>query len=187
MSDSENTLQQIAQRVRELREIMQISITEMASLCDVSEVQYTALESGEQDFTVSLLQTIAKRCGIELNVLMFGEEPKMSSYFLTRKGTGVSIERRTAYKYQSLVSGFSGRKAEAFIVTVEPTVEPRTMTLNHHEGQEFNYVLEGRMQLNVGGKELTMEPGDSLYFDAGLPHGMKALDDKQVKFIAVIF
>ena len=51
---------------------------------------------------------------------MFGEEPKMSTYFITRSGKGTSIERRKVYKYQSLAAGFMNRHADPFIVTVEP-------------------------------------------------------------------
>ena len=111
----------------------------------------------------------------------------MSSYFLTRAGTGVSVERRAAYKYQSLASGFRGRRTDAFIVTVEPKPESEPIQLNSHEGQEFNLVVEGRMLLVINGKELTLNTGDSLYFNSALPHGMKALDGKTVKFLAMIF
>ena len=41
-----------------------------------------------------------------------------------------------------------------------------------HEGQEFNLVIEGRMLLNINGKELILNPGDSLYFDSSIPHGI---------------
>ena len=58
--------------------------------------------------------------------------------------------------------------------------------LLNHAGQEFNYVLEGKMLLEVNGKELILEEGDSLYFNAELKHGMKALDNKMVRFLAVI-
>ncbi len=182
----EDNLRSIALRVHELREILQIPAEEMAALCDISTQEYAALEAGEQDFTISTLQTIARRCGVELSVLMFGEEPKMSTYFLTRNGAGVSVERRAAYKYQSLTAGFSGRKAEAFIVTVEPKPEQEALHYNHHEGQEFNYVLEGEVELTVGGHTLVLGAGDSLYFDATLPHAMRALNNNRVQFIAVI-
>ena len=117
---------------------------------------------------------------------MFGEEPKMSSYFITRAGAGVSVERRKAYKYEALASGFRDRKADPFIVTVEPSPADAPMHLNSHEGQEMNYVLEGRLLLSLNGKELTLNVGDSLYFDSSLPHGMKALDGKPVRFLAII-
>ncbi len=187
MNTTEDPLKQIAQRIRGLREVLDISPQEMADTCHIPLEQYEQMEEGKTDFTVSILQTIAHRYGIELDVLMFGQEPRMGSYFLTRAGTGVSVERRAAYKYQSLASGFRGRRADAFIVTVEPKAGDEPLQLNAHEGQEFNHVLEGRMLLVINGKELTLNTGDSLYFNSALPHGMKALDGKTVKFLAMIF
>ena len=118
---------------------------------------------------------------------MFGEEPKMSSYFLTRKGQGMSVERRSAYNYESLASGFRGRKADPFIVTVAPKPADTPREMNSHSGQEFNMVLEGKMELAIGSKVLTLNEGDSVYFDATQPHGMRALNDKTVRFLAIIF
>lgn len=47
-------------------------------------------------------------------------------------------------------------------------------------------VLEGCMLLSIAGKDITLSPGDSIYFDSKLPHGMKALGGKTVRFLAVI-
>lgn len=91
----------------------------------------------------------------------------MNSYFITRAGTGVSVERRAAYKYEALASGFRDHRADPFIVTVEPSALPGApMHLNCHTGQEMNYVLEGRLLISVSGKELVLGVGDSLYFDS---------------------
>jgi len=135
---------------------------------------------------VSLLQKIGRRYDVPLDALMFGEEPRMNSYFVTRAGKGTSIERTKAYKYEALAGGFSHRKADPFIVTVEAKEEDVPMHYNTHPGQEFNLVLEGEMLLSIGGKELTLHPGDSIYFNSELPHGMKAVGGKHVRFLAVI-
>ena len=179
-------IKQIAERLRGLRDALDLSVEEVASDCKLTVDEYRALESGESDLSVSLLQRIAHKYGITLDELMFGEEPKMKSYFLTRKGTGVSVERTKAYKYESLASGFKDRIADPFIVTVEPKPEGTAVYFNTHEGQEFNLVIEGRLLLNINGKELILNPGDSLYFDSSKPHGMLALDGKTVKFLAVV-
>ena len=176
MSDQ---IKQIAERLQGLRDVLELTPDEVAKSCQLSVEEYLGMESGEKDISVSALQKIARKYGIALDVLMFGEEPKMSSYILTRCGSGVSVERTKAYKYQSLASGFRGRKADPFIVTVEPKPENTPIHFNSHEGQEFNLV-------NINGKELILNPGDSLYFDSSIPHGMMALDDKTVKFLAVI-
>ena len=144
------------------------------------------MESGQTDFSVNVLQTISRHYGISLDVLMFGEEPRMNSYFITRAGKGVSVERRKAYRYEALASGFRARKIDPFIVTVEPAPADAPMHLNSHDGQEMNYVLEGRLLISLDGREFELEPGDSLYFDSAQPHGMKALDGKTVRFLAII-
>ena len=179
-------LRGLRERLRGLRDALDLSVEEVASDCKLTVDEYRALESGESDLSVSLLQRIAHKYGITLDELMFGEEPKMKSYFLTRKGTGVSVERTKAYKYESLASGFKDRIADPFIVTVEPKPEGTAVYFNTHEGQEFNLVIEGRLLLNINGKELILNPGDSLYFDSSKPHGMLALDGKTVKFLAVV-
>ncbi|MBQ8502593.1 MAG: helix-turn-helix transcriptional regulator [Bacteroides sp.] len=177
-------IKQIAERLRGLRDVLDLTAADIATECGIALDEYQRAESGESDISVSMLQTIARHYNMSLDVLMFGEEPKMNSYFLTRAGRGVSVERTKAYRYESLASGFRDRKADPFIVTVEPNDAP--MHLNSHAGQEFNLVIEGRLLLSINGKELTLEPGDSLYFDSTQPHGMKALDGKTVKFLAII-
>ena len=77
-----------------------------------------------------------------------------------------------------------GRKAEVFIVTVEPKPNAHTIYKNTHPGQEFNLILEGAMELYLGGKTIVLEEGDSIYFDSSKPHGMRAIGDKAVKMLA---
>ena len=108
----------------------------------------------------------------------------MKSYFVVRKGQGMSVERTKAYKYQSLVSGYVNHKADVFIVTVEPKPEAHTVYKNNHAGQEFNLVLEGAMDIYLDGKTIRLNEGDSIYFDSSKPHGMLAVGDKAVRFLA---
>ena len=179
-------IRQIAQRLQGLRDALDLTAADVAAECAIPLEEYREAESGTSDISVSMLQKIARHYGIALDALMFGEEPKMESYFLTRAGKGTSIERTAAYRYQALAAGFRGRKADPFLVTVEPKPENDPIHYNSHEGQEFNVVIQGRMQLNIGSKELILEPGDSIYFNSLLPHGMKALDGKTVQFLAII-
>ena len=113
-------IKQIAERLRGLRDVLELTAEDIARDSDISAEEYRLAETGDYDISVSMLQKIARTYNIALDALMFGEEPKMSSYFVTRAGKGVSIERTKAYKYQSLASGFMNRTADPFIVTVEP-------------------------------------------------------------------
>jgi len=177
---------QIAQRLIGLRDAVDMTVEEFAASCDIPLDEYLEYESGNKDLSISILKKIASCYNIDVNTLMFDGEPKMKSYFLTRKGKGLAVKRVEVYKYQTLSGGFNNRKADVFEVTVEPKPETQEMHFSSHTGQEFNLVLEGRMLLRINNKDLILEQGDSIYFDSELPHGMKALDGKRVVFIAVV-
>lgn len=179
-------IKQIAERLRGLRDVLELTSEDIARDCDISAEEYRLAETGDYDISVSMLQKIARAYNVALDALMFGEEPRMSSYFVTRSGKGISIERTKAYKYQSLASGFMNRAVDPFIVTVEPKDADQPIHYNSHNGQEFNLVIEGRMLISIEGKDIILNEGDSIYFNSKLPHGMKALDGKTVRFLAVI-
>ena len=179
-------IKQIAERLKGLRDVLELSVEEVAATCLLTPEQYLELESGSVDVSVSLLHRISNAYGIELTTLMFGNEPRMSAYYVTRKGKGISVERTKAYKYQSLAAGFTKRKADPFMVTAHPKPDDEPVNQNSHEGQEYNYVLTGRLLIVINGKEIILEEGDSVYFNSELPHGMKALDNQLVKFLAIL-
>jgi len=179
-------IKQIAERLAGLRDALELTPEEMAQTAKLSTEEYLKLESGTVDISVSILHQISQALGVELTTLMFGDEPKMSSYFVTRKGKGIAVERTKAYKYQSLAAGFAGRMADPFMVTVHPKPDDTPIYLNSHPGQEYNMVVSGKLLLQINGKDLILEEGDSVYFNSELPHGMKALEGKEVKFLAII-
>lgn len=177
---------EIAQRLKGLRDILDLSTADVAKACEISQEEYEKYETGTCDIPVSILHSIATAYNFEITTLISGEEPRMHSYFLTKKDKGLGVDRRKEYKYQSLAHGFINRKADPYIVTITPE-QTREMHFNSHPGQEFNYMLEGSMKIVVDGKELILEEGDSLYFDASKKHAMQALNEKNAKFLAIIF
>jgi quercetin dioxygenase-like cupin family protein len=181
-----NVVQQIGERLKGLREAVGASIDEMASVGGVTPEKYQTFENAQEDIPVGFLKQIAAAYKVDLSALLFDDEPRMASYFLTRKDKGLSIERVSDYKYQSLAAGFLNRKADVFQVTVEPKPESSQIHHSSHAGQEFALVLEGRLLLELKDKDIVLEEGDSVYFDASIPHGMKALDGNSVKFLTVI-
>lgn len=177
-------IKQIAERLRGLRDALDLTITQAAEKCGISEVDYARYESGASDIPLSFICEVAQTFGVETTALISGNDPHSLAYFVTRKGNGTSVERTKAYKYQSLANGFRHAKAEPFEVTVEPNDKP--FHLNSHSGQEFNYILEGTIQFQIAGNNIVLNEGDSIYFDATKPHGMKALNKKNVRFLAII-
>ena len=177
-------IKQIAERLHGLREALELTTEMVATKCGISKSDYEKYESGSHDIPMSFICDMAQTFGVETTALISGNDPHSLAFSVTRKGTGTSIERTKCYKYQSLAHGFRNAQAEPFEVTVEPCKD--TIHLNSHSGQEFNLLLEGTMQLQIAGTDITLNEGDSIYFDATKPHGMKALNGKKVRFLAVI-
>jgi len=182
----EEQIKLIADRLKGLREILKLSVDDFAKACNISPEKYMEYESGNVDIPVSVLYNIAHKFNVDLTVLLSGEEPHMHRYSLVRNEQGIRVERRKDYQYQALAYSFIGRKAEPFLVIVEPKSDKVPLSLNMHTGQEFNYILEGSLKLYLGGKEIILNQGDSIYFDSSIPHGMVALDNKPCKFLAII-
>ncbi len=178
-------IRNIASRIRELREIAGISPETLALEFNIPRETYLEYESGNADIPVGFLYKVAHRFNVDLTDLLTGESPKLHVYSLTRKGTGIAVERRKRYKYQSLAYNFVHKKAEPFIVTVDPDSAEKA-AVDSHPGQEFNYVLEGTLKVTIDNHELVLEEGDSLYFDAGCKHGMQAMNNKPARFLAII-
>ena len=121
----------------------------------------------------------------DLSLLLTGKESRMSIFDVTRANKGVSVERRKEYNHENLCSKFIHKKAETFLVTVDPEKNP-IPSLNAHPGQEFNYVLEGTVKIYIHNNEIILNEGDSIFFDSTHRHAMVALNDKPAKFLAVL-
>ena len=78
-----------------------------------------------------------------------------------------------------------GKIAEPYVVTVGAVPAGTPIVLNSHEGQEFDYMLQGHMKVVLDGNEVYLGPGDSLYYDSSIAHAMYAVD-ADAKFIAVV-
>jgi quercetin dioxygenase-like cupin family protein len=179
-------IKEIADRVSELRKLTEISAKEMAEYLQISNEIYNKYESGIEDFPVSILFEIAHKLHIDMALLLTGEEPHMNIFTVTRDQKGASVKRRTQYQYKNLAEKFIHKKAEFFIVSVEPKPQGTIPETNSHPGQEFNYVLEGTLKVYIHNNEIVLKEGDSIYFDSNYEHAMESMGCKPVKFLAVI-
>lgn len=179
-------LKEIAQRIKALRTMEDVSPEEMAEKCDVSLEEYLDYEAGNRDFSFSFIYNVANMLGVDVVDLLTGDSPKLSTATVVRKGQGLKINRREAYDYRYLAATFRDKLGEPFLVTVEPAPESEKPTLHAHSGQEFNYMLEGTMALYIGEVIYVLEEGDSIYFNSEHPHAMRAMNGKSAKFLAVV-
>lgn len=176
---------EIAPRIFGLREAVGLSVEEAAEKTGYTPEEITRFEGGTAEIPVSFLYELAKVCGVDTTVLISGGEAHLKNYSLVKAGQGLGVDRRKDYTYSSLAYRFVGRDMEPFVVTV-PAKAAQEVTLSHHPGQEFMYLLDGRLEITLGEKTLVLDPGDSLYFDSRTPHGLRGLDDKPAVFLDVI-
>ena len=109
--------------------------------------------------------------------------PKLSNCSFVKAGKGYSIKRGEQYDYRHLAFTFRNKKADPFLVTVMPE---KTPNLHSHEGQEFQYLLEGEAEVRIGDATYVMHPGDSLYINSSTPHALTALNGEPATFLAVV-
>lgn len=167
-----NQMEQIAARIKELREILELTQEEVAQSVGVPLETYQRYEQAANDVPISALYAIAEKLGVDPTVLMTGEAPRMAEYTVVRQGKGISVNRYAGYRFTALAFNYIGREMDPMIVDMTPSDgAPELVT---HGGQEFNYVLEGRIIVTVGNQEFELEAGDSIYFNPRIPHGQRA-------------
>ena len=179
-------IKKVALRIRELREIEGRSTQDMAALFKVSHETYLEYESGSSDMPISFLSDMANHFGIQVYELLSGKDAKLRVYQVVRGGSGLAIERSKQYDYQHLAYNFAGPKVLPLLVTVAPQTGEEKPHTNIHKGQEFDYVLEGKILITIGGKEEILEAGDSVYYDSSYPHGMIAIGDAPAKLLTLV-
>ena len=174
---------EVARRIKELREIVEMTVDQVAKDLNISAEEYSKYENGELDIPISIIYGVAGILGVDSTVLLTGESPRMNSYTITRKGKGISIERYKEYSFSSLAYNFIGRDMDPMIVDLLP--KDRAPELVRHKGQEFNYVLEGKVTVIIDGHKHVLNEGDSIYFDPSVPHGQMA-EFGPAKFLTII-
>jgi mannose-6-phosphate isomerase-like protein (cupin superfamily) len=179
-------MKEIGLRITELRGLSDISIPEMANYLEIPLETYKEYEDGKKDVPASILFEIAHKLEVDMGLLLTGEETRMHIFSVTRKGKGVEVGRRKQYQYENLAEKFIHKKAEPFIVTVEPKANENKPSTNTHPGQEFNYILEGILKIYIHDNEIILNEGDSIFFDSSYEHAMEATENKPAKFLAIV-
>ena len=176
----------IAQRLKGLRDLNDLTPAQMAEKMGISMEEYLRHEAGEVDFPISFLCNAATILGVDIFDLMGGDSPKLSTCTVVKKGRGFQIKRNHDYDYRHLAYTFRDKIAEPFLITVVPGGDPST---HAHDGQEFNYVISGKLEFRIGDTTYELEEGDSVYFDSSVPHCMRLREETdgcEAQFIAMV-
>lgn len=185
---SEPVCDQIGDRIKRIRKEKGLSITELSQLTGFEKTLLEDIERNKVCPQLGTMIKLSKALDSALQRLISEEGQKM--YAVTRRSERNIVTRstsrdgsRSAYTYMSLAPEVKGRHMEALIVELEK-IEDEERSV--HSGEEFIYVLEGKVELDIGDDHFVLEPGDSAYYLSTVPHLLSAQDGRAT-ILAVIY
>ena len=181
-------IREMAGRIRELREVSGFTVEETARRIGVSTEEYIQCESGKRNLSIAFLYRCALSFGVDFADLIEGHSPKLRSYDLTRKGEGQRIEEAHHMVGYNLAADFRNRIALPLYMEMKyrEGAEYQDLDLVTHEGQECDIVIRGHMKIQIGGHTEILHPGDTIYYDSSVPHGMVAVEGEDCAFYAIV-
>ncbi|MBR2886256.1 MAG: AMP-binding protein [Clostridia bacterium] len=184
----ENKLAEVAERIKELRDIYNLSDVEMAEKTGVSIEEYLAYEKGMEDMPFSFVHKCALAFGVELTDLLEGQSAKLTTYNVTRRGMGQVTANEEGILIQNLAPKFKNKLANPYWVKYEYSSELQTkpIEVTTHSGQEFDLVIKGSLKIQVGDHVEILHEGDSIFYKSSIPHGMIAVDGEDCLFLAMV-
>lgn len=172
--ETDEVLDAVGPRLRALRRHRGITLADLATTTGVSESTLSRLESGQRRATLELLLPLARTYGVPLDDLVGAPrtgDPRIHLTPIRRFGmTFVPLSRRPG-----------GVQAFKMIIPARP--EPLEPTPQTHDGFEWLYVLNGRLRLILGERDLTLPPGEAAEFDTSSPHGLGSSDGGVVELL----
>jgi transcriptional regulator with XRE-family HTH domain len=184
---------QISGNIKTLRKRKKITLERLAELTGLTKGYLSKVERARRAPPYSTLNKIALALGVDA-AFFLGEGLQVSKDIrlsLTKRNQrkvvksvgSLSEGSLYGYGYEALAADKPGKNMEPYLI--EPSFEEDAIF--QHEGEEFMFVLEGKHELIYDGKKYLMEEGDSVYFDASVPHTGRSLGGKKAKLLAVMF
>ena len=180
-------ISEMAQRIKELREVVGFTPAEMAEKTDTTIEEYIACERGERDLNFAFIYRCAIAFNVDVNDIIEGKSPVLASYTVTRSGEGQKIDHAHGMEYYNLAATFKNKVCEPLFVKCDPNEGDSDIALTTHEGQELDIVVSGTLRVQVGNHVEILNAGDTIYYDSGTPHGMISVGDKETCFYALVF
>lgn len=180
----------VGDRVREVRERRGLSLQDISQRTDIDISMLSQIEEGAVTPPLGTVIRLAKALEMKMGYFISGEENK--AYTIVRRDDRRVVARYDSkkgkhygYEYESLAPHKKDRHMEPFLVTLEPaeTEEERST----HDGQEFIFVLRGRMEVRLEREIHILEPGDAIYYDSTVPHLVKCHGEENTKILAVLY
>ncbi|PKN63182.1 MAG: XRE family transcriptional regulator [Deltaproteobacteria bacterium HGW-Deltaproteobacteria-15] len=173
--------QPFAKRVMKLRKERNMTLLHLANETGLSPAFLAQIEKGEVIPPVSAILQISRALEIDSGVLLKEEKEKAGSR------SAEDYEKRTeAYSYQNLTPEAKHKHLKAFKIHVEPKSLHKGVSYQH-QGEEFVYVLKGKMEVMVGENKNILSPGQSLHFNSTIVHKMRNISSVKAELLVVLY
>ncbi|MFO7750023.1 MAG: XRE family transcriptional regulator [Desulfobacteraceae bacterium] len=180
MAQQNNTLGPIGKKIKKVRLDKKLTLDFLANETGLAKAFIKRVESGEKIPSVGNLLQIARALGIDSN--FFLKEHESSS----RERAEAYTKRTDNYAYTPLTPGAENKHLKAFRIVVEAGQTHDGVGFQH-EGEEFVYVLNGHVQIQVGDNTNDLGPGESLHFNSGIKHDLKNTGDEDAELVVVVY
>lgn len=193
MSDIKNELKElrIGQKIRALRQERRLTLQDLADLTGLSKPLLSQIENDQVTPPIATLLKISK--GLKVGIhLFFENEGDRQKYVLTRSGSNPASKRRPkgeitdGYLYRSLAPGIRHKHIEPFLVEFESLPWDQSRFFSH-DGEEFLYILRGDLEFHYGDEIMSLQTGDSIYYDSSEKHGYVSTGSESALAVAVLF
>ena len=187
----DSKLNLIGPRLRQLREHRELTVAALAERAGCSAEMIAALEAGELVPSLTPLFRLARGLGVRLGTLL--DDHAQAGPAIARQGdAGATVHfsgndparKHSTLDFHPLAPRKADRNMEPFLVDVHPAAGD--VPLNEHEGEEFIYVLSGRIEIRYGKDVYQLNAGDSIYYESAVPHHVHALDS-DARILAVVY
>ena len=183
----------LGNKIRQLRRKKTLTLQNVSDLSGLSK---SLLSQIENSFTAPPIATLLKISrALDVKIGHFFQDPPVSSRIAVvrhkdRKETVPLHSRangtKVGYQYESLAHPMSDKNMEPFMIEILPR-DAADMIFYNHRGEEFLFVLEGRMEFRGADRVIELESMDCLYFDSNIPHALRGLNEKPARAIGVIY
>ena len=170
----------VGQKIKKARTGKKIRLDQLANQTGFATDYLKDIESGKAIPPVGALLQISRALEIDSGALLKEPDSQLQSRIKAH------TKRTENYAYTTLTPGAENKHLKAFLVTVAPRQNHKGVGY-HHEGEEFVYVLQGKIEVDVGEHVNTLETGDSLHFNSGIVHHMKNISDEATELLVVIY
>jgi len=170
----------VGQKIKKARTGKKMKLDQLANETGFSIDYLKEIESGKDIPPVGALLQISRALEIDSGTLLKEPESRMESRIKAH------TKRTENYAYTTLTPGAENKHLKAFLVTVKARQDHKGVGY-HHEGEEFVYVLKGKIEVIVGEHVNVLEKSDSLHFNSGIRHKLTNISDETAELLVVIY